>query len=152
MKKIMTCLLVSLLLVGVYPMKSRGSEQIIIDKVWSRPVHSTIDSLGNFLSNGVVYLTINNTGTADTLIFVETDVCKKAELHQSKRVDGMMTMQMLKNGLAVPADESVEMKPGSYHIMLIGMRISLDPGDTFALTLHFEKNDPVTVLSDVKSP
>lgn len=152
MKKIVTYLLVSLLLVGVCPSKSMSSEQIKIDRIWSRPVHATVDGLGNYLSNGVVYLTMNNIGTADTLIAVETGVCKQAELHQSKMVNGMMTMQMLKNGLAVPAYGAVEMKPGSYHIMLIGMRINLDPGDTFALTLYFEKNDPVTVLSDVKSP
>ena len=63
-----------------------------------------------------------------------------------------MTMNMLKKGLAAPARGMVEMKPGSYHIMLIGMRHNLDPGDTFALTLYFEKNDPVTILSYVKNP
>ena len=100
----------------------------------------------------MVYLTISNTGPADTLVSVETDVCQKVELHQSKMVDGIMTMNMLKKGLDAPAHGMVEMKPGSYHIMLIGMRHNLDPGDTFALTLYFEKNDPVTILSYVKSP
>jgi len=31
-------------------------------------------------------------------------------------------------------------------------RSDLNPGDTFALTLNFEKSGPVTVLSDVKNP
>ncbi len=150
--KILTCLLVGLLFIGLCPHQSKSSQQINISKVWSRPVHATIDSQGDYLSNGVVYLTINNSGIADTLVSVETDVCKKVELHQSKMVDGMMTMNMLKGGLAVPEHGLVKMEPGSYHIMLIGMKISLDPGDSFDLTLHFEKNDPVTLISDVKRP
>ncbi len=152
MKKIMTWLLISLLHISLFPQQSRSSEQIKIDKIWSRPVHAAVDNQGKYLSNGVVYLTISNTGPADTLVSVETDVCQKVELHQSKMVDGIMTMNMLKKGLDAPAHGMVEMKPGSYHIMLIGMRHNLDPGDTFALTLYFEKNDPVTILSYVKSP
>jgi len=152
MKKILSCLFVSLLFIGLFPQKSRSSEQIKITGVWSRPVHASVDSQGNHLSNGVVYLTMNNSGTADTLVSVETDVCKKTELHQSKMVDGMMTMNMLKGGLAVPEHGLVKMEPGSYHIMLIGMQKDLNPGDTFALTLNFEKSGPVTVLSDVKNP
>jgi copper(I)-binding protein len=152
MKKIMTWLLISLLHISLFPQQSRSSQQIIIDKIWSRPVHAAVDNQGKYLSNGVVYLTISNTGPADTLVSVETDVCRKVELHQSKMVDGIMTMNMLKKGLDAPAHGMVEMKPGSYHIMLIGMRHNLDPGDTFALTLYFEKNDPVTILSYVKSP
>lgn len=152
MKKILACLFISLLFIGLFPQKSRSSEQIKISGIWSRPVYASVDNQGNFVSNGVVYLTMNNSGTADTLVSVDTDVCKKAELHQSKMVDGMMTMNMLKGGLSVPEHGLVKMEPGSYHIMLIGMRINLDPGDTFALTLNFEKNGPVTVLSEVKNP
>ena len=150
--KILTCLLVSLLFVGLYPYQSKSSQMINISKVWSRPVHATTDNQGNFLSNGAVYLTITNSGTADTLMSVETDVCKKVELHRSKMVDGMMTMHMLKKGLNVGEHGVVELKPGSYHIMLIGMQTNLDPGDTFPLTLMFKNSGSVTVISDVKNP
>jgi hypothetical protein len=63
-----------------------------------------------------------------------------------------MTMNMLNKGLAVPARGVARMKPGSYHIMLLGMRTNLNPGDTFALTLYLENNGPVTIQSYVKSP
>ena len=152
MKKIVTYLLTGLLFAALLPQASTCAQQIKIDNVWSRPVHTTTDSQGNYLSNGAVYLTMKNSGTADALISVETDVCKKAELHQSKMVNGMMTMKMLKSGIALPAQGVMKMKPGSYHIMLIGLHNSLNPGDTFVLILHFEKSDPVTVLSYVRSP
>lgn len=152
MKKLLTCLLITLLHICLLPQQSRSAQQIKIDNIWSRPVHATVDSQGNYLSNGVVYLTISNTGSADTLHSVETDVCQKVELHQSKMVNGIMTMNMLKKGLAVPANGVARMKPGSYHIMLLGMRTNLNPGDTFALTLYFENNGPVNILSYVKTP
>jgi len=152
MKKIMAYLLISLLHISLFPQQSRSAQQIKINEVWSRPVHAAVGSKGNYLSNGVVYSTISNRGSADTLVSVETDVCQKVELHQSKMVNGMMTMNMLKKGLPVPAHGAVTMEPGSYHIMLLGMRTNLKPGDTFALTLYFENNDPVTVLSNVKGP
>lgn len=152
MKKIMAFFLTGLLFAGLLPQTSTGAQQLEIDNVWSRPVHATSDSDGNFLSNGAVYLTINNSGSADTLLSVETEVCRKAELHQSKMVDGLMTMKMLKSGIALPPHGVMKMQPGSYHIMLIGLRKSLRPGDTFALILYFAKNDPVTVLSYVRSP
>ena len=152
MKNLVTCMLITLLHICLFPQQSRSAQQIKIDEIWSRPVHAAIDNQGNYLSNGVVYLTISNKGPADTLVSVETDVCQKVELHQSKMVNGIMTMNMLKKGLAVPAHGVVSMKPGSYHIMLLVMRTNLNPGDTFALTLYFDNNDPVTILSYVKSP
>ncbi len=152
MKNLVTCMLITLLHICLFPQQSRSAQQIKFDQIWSRPVHAAIDNQGNYLSNGVVYLTISNKGHADTLVSVETDVCQKVELHQSKMVNGIMTMNMLKKGLAVPARGVVRMKPGSYHIMLLGMRTNLNPGDTFALTLYFENNGPVTIQSYVKNP
>ena len=152
MKKLVTCLLIALLNICLFTQQSRSAQQIEIDEIWSRPVHAAIDNQGNYLSNGVVYLTINNKGSADTLVSAKTDVCQKVELHQSKMVNGIMTMNMLTKGLAVPANGVARMKPGSYHIMLLGMRTNLSPGDTFALTLYFENNGPVNILSYVKSP
>lgn len=153
MKKLMTCMIVTLLHICLLPQQSTSAQQIKIDNIWSRPVHSTVDSQGNYLSNGVVYLMISNKGPADDrLLSVETDVCQKVELHESKMVNGLMTMNMLKKGLVIPADGVVKLKPGSYHVMLLGIRTNLNPGDTFALMLHFENNDPVTVISVVKSP
>ena len=152
MKKLLTCILITLCHICLLPLQSTGAQQIKIDNIWSRPVHSTVDSQGIYLSNGAVYLTISNKGPADILLSAETDVCQKVELHESKMVNGLMTMNMLKKGLVIPADGVVKLKPGSYHVMLLGIRTNLNPGDTFALTLHFENHAPITVVSVVRNP
>ncbi len=63
-----------------------------------------------------------------------------------------MSMQHLTDGLQVPAGGNVELKPGSYHIMLIGMTRDLNPGDAFPVVLEFEKSEPITVQVEVREP
>ena len=63
-----------------------------------------------------------------------------------------MKMQMLAGGLEVPAKGEVLLKPGSYHVMMIGMRRDLKVGDTFTLELQFEKSEPITVNPEVREP
>ena len=57
----------------------------------------------------------------------------------------MMEMRPLADGLAIPAGESVVLEPGGYHIMLIGLTGDLNAGESFTLTLTFEKAGEVTV-------
>ena len=52
--------------------------------------------------------------------------------------------------LEIPAGGSVELKPGSYHIMLIGLKQDLKAGDTIEITLTFEKAGEVKVTAEVR--
>jgi hypothetical protein len=75
---------------------------------------------------------------------------KTIELHKSVEVDGMHKM-LKQDALAIPAMGSLTLKPGSYHIMLIGVQ---DPhpkaGDVIPLRLDFEGGKSVTVDVPVK--
>jgi len=42
------------------------------------------------------------------------------------------------------------MKPGGYHLMLLGLKHDLKPGDTVALTLMFEKAGQMSLQAPVK--
>jgi len=44
----------------------------------------------------------------------------------------------------------VELKPGSYHIMLIGLKQDLKPGDRIEITLRFEKAGEIKVNAPVR--
>jgi len=87
--------------------------------------------------NGAAYLTIE-ASTADRLIGAETPVAAKAELHTMKIESGIMKMRPL-TGIDLPAGEPVALKPGAVHIMLVGLKGPLRPGQSFPLTLHFAK-------------
>ena len=87
--------------------------------------------------NGVAYLTIM-TPTPDRLVSVSSPVAKKAELHTMEMAGMVMKMRPLA-GLDIPAGQSVTLKPGGEHIMLMGLNGPLREGQSFPLTLTFEK-------------
>lgn len=120
------------------------SGSLTIDRPWSRP---TIGSA----PNSAAYLKITNRGgTPDTLMGVKSDVAKRVELHTVKMDGGVMRMRAVKGVIAVPANASVELKPGGFHIMLIGLTRKLSAADTFDLTLQFERQGEVPVQVQVE--
>ena len=80
-----------------------------------------------------VFMTIaNSSGEADTLVGAKTDVAESAGLHTVVKDDqGGMKMTPVEN-IPVPASGSVELKPGSLHVMLMKLNKELKTGDTFA--------------------
>jgi hypothetical protein len=62
---------------------------------------------------------------------------------------GTMGMRPI-DRLEIPAGGTVELKPGSYHIMLIGLNQELKPGDKIEITLTFEKAGEVKVTAEVR--
>lgn len=95
---------------------------------------------------GGVYLSLNNQGkTADKLLSASTPRAAKAELHTHINDKGVMRMREVAGGVEVAAGQQVKFAPGSYHVMLMGLRQPLRAGDHFPLTLRFEKAGSVTV-------
>lgn len=114
--------------------------------------HSSSDmSMGDGPTTGS-FMLIRNSGAADRLIKANSDVAKSTELHTVEMVDGVMQMRPVEGGIDVPANGEVALKPGSYHVMLIGVNKELKVGDTVALTLEFEKAGKVTVQTSVRQP
>jgi copper(I)-binding protein len=86
---------------------------------------------------GAAYLTIVSS-VADRLISVSTPVAQKAELHTMSMEAGVMKMRPL-GGIDLAPGEKVTLKPGGMHIMLTGLVMPLEAGQSFPLTLNFEK-------------
>jgi periplasmic copper chaperone A len=102
-------------------------------------------------ANGAVYMTIVNGNTADRLVTAKTGAAQAAELHTVEMNGGMMQMHPVEGGIPVPANGQVELKPGGYHVMLIGLKQELKPGMTINLELTFEKAGVKQVVADVRS-
>lgn len=71
--------------------------------------------------------------------------------HDMDMGDGEMTMTMqeLEGGLPLPADETVTLQPGGYHVMLLDLAEPLEVGDEIELTLQFENADDMTMTVEV---
>jgi periplasmic copper chaperone A len=100
--------------------------------------------------NGAVYVTISNHGSeADALLAASTDVANTVELHATGEQDGKMVMRPLSK-FDVPAGGKLEMKPGGYHIMLLGLKQDLKSGETLNVGFSFEKAGQMSVEAPVK--
>jgi copper(I)-binding protein len=98
------------------------------------------------------YMTIKNSGsTPDRLINGSSDVAPKFEVHEMRMENGVAKMRPVKGGLEIKPGNTVELKPGSFHIMFVGLKKPLSAGDHFTVTLMFEKAGPVSVDYDVRA-
>jgi copper(I)-binding protein len=98
---------------------------------------------------GAVYMTLSNHSSApDKLLKITTESALSAEVHESAENDGVATMRPIE-GLEIPAGGSVELKPGGYHIMLMGLKAPLKKGGMIMLQLKFEHAGPVDVMAHV---
>jgi copper(I)-binding protein len=115
--------------------------QLEIDNAWAgaTPGKSEI---------GAAYVTITSP-TADRLVSASTPVAKKAELHTMSMQGMVMKMRPI-SGVDIPAGQPVNLKPGGEHIMLMGLNQPLREGQSFPLTLDFEKAGPHTVTVTVE--
>ena len=96
-------------------------------------------------TSGAAYVSLMNHGAeADRLMSAATPAAKMAEIHKSEEVDGVMKMAPA-GPLEVPMHGTLEMKPGGYHIMLMGLSKPLKKGEEIEITLTFEKAGEVKV-------
>jgi periplasmic copper chaperone A len=114
---------------------------IHVDHVWSRAAMAGHE--------GVVYLTITDMGTPDTLTGVTTPVAAEASLHQSSDDRGVMKMRPVV-ALPIEPGKPVTLAPNGYHIMLTGLKQALKQGDSFPVTLSFAKAGQVTATAMVE--
>ncbi len=88
----------------------------------------------------VVYLVImNSNDQPDTLLsaLADTSIVGETQLHIYVQKDGKTGMKRVEN-IPIPAGETVELKPGGYHIMLMGLKKDINVGDTVNVVLHFK--------------
>lgn len=122
---------------------------ISIDHPYATPTAST-------QSTGAVYFRhLRNRGSApDRLISAQTPVAARVGLHRMQMEGDVMRMREV-SVIELPAKSEVRMRHAStdgHHLMLEGLKAPLKDGDSFALTLRFEKAGERTVQIHVQTP
>jgi len=111
---------------------------IDIGAPWTRPA-----SAGGI---GVGYAKIANTGTEpDVLLSASSDAAERVELHETTiSPEGVASMKKIDSAEIAPG-QSIELKPGGLHLMLIGLKAATKEGDKVKATLNFKKAGSVDV-------
>ncbi len=101
--------------------------------------------------NTAAYMLLKNSGPEDILLSASTDVAKMVEIHETvAAASGMMEMRPLALGLKVPANGSVELKPGSYHVMIMELKQDLSVGTSVKIRLTFKSGKTLDLTAPVQ--
>ncbi|MGF1622480.1 MAG: copper chaperone PCu(A)C [Rhodomicrobiaceae bacterium] len=117
---------------------------LVIDHPWVRATPPSAPTAGG-------YAKITNHGTEpDRLTGGSAKGVKRVEVHEITVENNVMKMRTVDGGLEIGPGETVELKPGGYHLMMIGPKDQLTEGSEIEGTLVFEKAGTVDVSFKVE--
>jgi copper(I)-binding protein len=128
---------------GVGAAQEARTGPLVVEAPWAR-------ASAPAARTGAAFLSVRNEGDApDRLVAAETPVAERAELHAHLEENGIMRMRHIP-AIDVPAHATVDLEPGGFHVMLLGLHAPLVEGETFPITLTFEKSGPVRIVVPVR--
>jgi periplasmic copper chaperone A len=118
---------------------------ILIQNLWTRATPNGAKVAGG-------YITITNKGTTpDRLIGGSAKIAGRLEIHEMAVDNGVMKMRELPNGLEIKPGETVELKPGGFHLMLMDLKAPAVDGGKVEGTLVFEKAGTIAIFYHVRA-
>ena len=138
------CALLLMFVAGTAAAQESKLGDLVIGQPWARATPGAAPT-------GAVYLTIENHGASgDKLVAAATPVADSVMLHTHAVENGVAQMRPV-DSIEVAAGATAELKPGGFHIMLMGLHQPLRKSDVFPLTLTFEHAGKVEVQVHVGS-
>lgn len=128
---------------GTTPAVTDGTRvgDLTISGEWVRPTTNAVSA---------AYMTVHNSGAADTLVKATTPLTGTVQLHEVITEGSSSKMQEKAGGFPVPANGEVTLRPGAYHIMLMDLKAPVTDGQVVTLTLTFAKAGEVTITALAK--
>ena len=112
-----------------------AAQEVAVSKAWVRGAVAGQNATGAFMEL---------TAAADSaLIGAASPLAKSAEIHEMVMDGNVMKMRAVTK-VDLPAGKAVQLAPGGYHIMLMGLSKALNKGDTVPLELTVQGKDQKT--------
>ncbi len=86
------------------------------------------------------------------LVSASSPVAGVVEIHEMKMERDVMKMSALSQGLVLPAGQTIELKPGGYHVMLMDLKSTLSPNTQVAVKLTFQDARGQQTTQDLSVP
>ena len=130
-------------LLSAWSFLAAAESTILIENAWVREAPPTAHMMA-------AYMTMKNIGNNEAvLVDVESPAFKHVMLHKSEVVDGVARMPH-QDEIIIPALGSVELKPGSFHLMMPAPEARLTEGDSVEFVLTFSDGSKIMVEADVR--
>ncbi len=143
---VLAVVVAALALVGCAPSASDPGAPTASD-VWIKAVPELMNGSG---MTGV-FMTLENTSSEDVTLVAAKNTTEgltetPLEVHEVVKNDaGEMVMQETANGILIPANETVTLKPGGFHIMYVKLMEPIPVGSTVTLTLEFSNGTELPI-------
>ena len=124
------------------PMQRKKVGDLTIDTPWLRATPG-----GAQVAGGYVKVT-NGGSTPDRLIGTSIEGADRGEVHEMTTENGVMKMRAI-DGMTIAPGQTIELKPGGFHLMFLGLKAPLRQGQSIKGTLVFEKAGSVNVVFPV---
>lgn len=131
-----------LLLASALFVSLAAQAQVKVDDPWVRATVAPQKATGAFMQ-----LT---SAKPAKVVAASSPAAAVVEIHEMKMDGGVMKMRAV-DALALPAGQAVALKPGSYHVMLMGLKAPISAGETVPLTLTVEGEDKQRSTVEVKA-
>jgi len=131
-----------LLLASALFVSLAAQAQVKVDDPWVRATVAPQKATGAFMQ-----LTA---AKGAKVVAVSSPVAAVAEIHEMKMDGGVMKMRAV-DALPLPAGQAVALQPGSYHVMLMGLKAPIQAGERVPLTLTVEGEDGKRTAVEVKA-
>ena len=101
------------------------------------------------VATGAFMRIVNDSDKDRQLLQAESPVARRVELHSHVNDNGLMKMREVAS-IKIKAKGETELKPGSYHVMLIDMTQSLSEGEFVPITLRFDDGSSQRIEAPVR--
>ena len=108
-----------------------------------------VTSSGHPMTAG--YITISNNGSKDVVLMsVSSSIAKMVELHETTSHNNVMKMRELKNGIKIPANGIIHLKPKGLHLMFKGLKTKIEETKKYKVKFTFINGSGVEVFMSGK--
>ncbi|HEY9397408.1 MAG TPA: copper chaperone PCu(A)C [Burkholderiales bacterium] len=114
---------------------------VVVAPAWSQVTVTDAWVRGTVPSQTVTGAFMNLHSAKDAaVVSVESPAAGTVEIHEMRMENDVARMRHT-NRLPLSAGQTVELRPGGYHLMLIDLKQALKAGDSVPLTLKIEQRD-----------
>ncbi|RBW41564.1 copper chaperone PCu(A)C [Psychromonas sp. B3M02] len=126
----------------LFSLNSLAAELTVTDQyVRATPPH---------VKNSAAFLTIENQSEESVkLVSVSSDIADRVELHTHISEAGLMKMRQVES-ILIKGHNSVQLQPGGYHVMFLGLKNDLIAGDSVDITLYFDTGDAINITAPIQ--
>jgi len=104
---------------------------VAVEQPWARATPKGAKTAAAYM------ILANNGRSAEKLLSATTPLADKVQFHEETEENGVARMRELRSIQIAPGTK-LTFKPGSMHMMMVGLKQPLKEGQAFPLTLHFE--------------